>query len=97
MDTWFSVELGDGIQAYEPSNKIQDVFIPIFTAAQYPIDMAVFSRYDLEQNIVTAYFSPSAFEVAKIFKAKPCEKPSRDGLALLIGDVRVWGIHYPTQ
>ena len=99
MSTWYAVELGDGIQAYEPSHRIQELFTPIFVAAGCPFDMAVFSRYDFDKNIVTAYFSPSAHEVAKLFKATPCEKPSRyspDRLALLIGDVRCWDIFYPS-
>lgn len=96
MGTWFSVELGDGIQAYRPSNQIQKAFIPIFVAANCPKDMAVFSRYDLKQNIVTAYFTPSAYTIAKMFNATPCEKPSQEDLSLLVGDVRCLDIFYPS-
>jgi len=96
METWYSKEIGDGIQAYQPSNQIQEVFTPFFIAAGCPHDMAVFSRYDLKRNIVTVYFSPSACEIAKTFNATPCEKPSRSGLGLLVGDVRCWHIFYPS-
>jgi len=96
MDTWFSVALGDGIAAYEPSLKIQEAFTPFFISAGCPQDMAVFSRYDLKQNIVTAYFTPSASNIAKLFKAIPCDKPSRPQLGLLVGDARIWDIFYPS-
>lgn len=98
MSTWYSADLGDGIEAYEPSNKIQEIFTPVFVAAGFPFDMAVFSRYDLDKNIVTAYFSPSAHEIAKLFNATPCEKPLRQNrLSLLIGDIRCWDIFYPSE
>lgn len=92
MNTWQSVELGDGIAAYKPSMQIQEIFTPLFVAAGCPHDMAVFSRYNLDRNIVTAYFSPSTYKTARIFNATPCEKPSRPDLSLLIGDVRCWQI-----
>lgn len=97
MDTWFSVDLGDGVAAYGPSLKIQEAFTSFFIAADCPQDMAVFSRYNLKQNVVTVYFTPSASSIAKLFKATPCEKPSRPELGLLVGDVRVWAIFYPAQ
>lgn len=96
MSTWSSVDLGDGVAAYEPSGRIQEAFIPFFAAAGLPHDMAVFSRYDLQENMVTAYFSPSAHEIGKLFEAIPCEKPSRPRLSLLVGDVRAWDIFYPS-
>lgn len=97
MNTWQSVELGDGITAYKPSVQIQKMFTPFFVAAGCPHDMAVFSRYDVDKNIVTAYFSPLAHETARIFNATPCEKPSNTDLALLIGDVRCWQIFFPEK
>lgn len=97
MNTWQSGNLGDGIAAYKPSMQIQEVFTPLFVAAGCPHDMAVFSRYDLDKNIVTAYFSPSAYETARIFNATPCEKPTSSDLALLIGDVRCWQIFFPEK
>lgn len=95
MDTWFLVDLGDGIEAYEPSLKIQKAFSPIFLLAKCPKNMAVFSRYDLKKNIVTAYFTPSAHQLAKMFKAVPCKQPSKQKLGMLVGDVRAWEIYFP--
>ncbi len=97
MNTWQSVELGNGIEAYKPSLQIQEIFTPLFVAAGCTHDMAVFSRYDHEKNIVTAYFSPSAQEIAQIFNATTCEKPSPPGLALLIGDVHCWQVLFPEK
>ncbi len=95
MSTWYCLDLGDGIAAYTPSGRIQKAFIPLFAAAGFPHDMAVFDRYDLKRNIVTAYFSPTANKIAEMFNATPCEKPSWRDLGLLVGDVRAWKIHFP--
>lgn len=95
MTTWYSKDLGDGIEANAPSTQIQEAFIPLFAAAGNPVDMAVFSRYDRQANVVTVYFSPSAEQLAAIFGAAPCEKPKMEGrLALLVGDQRAIDFHY---
>ena len=97
MTQWFSKTLGDGVQAFEPTSQIQDAFLPIFAAAGQPTDMAVFSRYDLENNIVTVYFSPGAAALAKMFDATLCEKPTREGhLSLLVGDQRCLELFFPS-
>jgi hypothetical protein len=89
MTQWYSKDVGDGIAASAPSDQIQEAFLPFFTAAGQPTDMAVFSRYDLEKNMVTVYFSPGASALAKMFGATPCEKPKNEGrLSLLVGDRR---------
>ena len=59
--------------------------------------MAVFSRHDVEKNVITVYFSPSAFELATMFNGKPCDKPPREGLSLLGGDQRSWENFYPVN
>lgn len=96
MDTWYSKDLGDGVAAFGPSNKIQDAFLALAKAGVYSHDLAVFSIYDLKRNIVTVYFTPSTSILAMAFDAKPCEKPTaKDGFALLVGDARSWEIHFP--
>lgn len=93
---WHSKDLGDGVDALAPSHQIQQAFLPLFAAAGQPIEMAVFSRYDREKNIVTVYFSPSAFDLAKINNAIPCDKPKNEnGLGLLVGDQRCLQVFYP--
>lgn len=97
MTQWYSKDLGDGIDANAPSGQIQDAFLPLFAAAGQPTDMAVFSRYDLEKNIVTVYFSPGASALAKMFCATPCEKPKKEGrLSLLVGDQRCLKLFFPS-
>ena len=100
MNTWYSKQLGDGIQAYGPSDEIKKAFLPMHVLAGQPIEMAVFSRYDLHANIVTVYFSPAAKDLAAIFSATPCERPNRGDeesgkLGLLIGSPYCWDSLYP--
>ena len=59
-------------------------------------DIAMFSCYDLETNLDTVYFSPSAESIVRIWNAIPCEKPVPvNGFAKLAGDARAWQIHFP--
>lgn len=95
MSQWYCKELGDGIQAFAPSDEIQNSFVPVFTAAGQPIDLAIFSRYDLKENKVTVYFSPAAVSLAKSFNATPCQKPTLKDLALFLGDQRSIGVLFP--
>ena len=95
MPTWFSKDLGDGVAAYTPTHEIMDAFTPMLAAAGCPIDMVLFSRYDSQRNVVTVYFSPHASNLARMFGAQPCEKPSREDLSLLVWDARVWEHFYP--
>lgn len=70
---WYSLELGDGIEANAPTRQLLEFFPAYFLEAGQPEDMGIFSRYDLERNIVTAYFTPSAARLAEQFGATPCE------------------------
>ena len=98
MTQWYSKDLGDGIDANSPTKAIQNAFHPLFAAAGCPINMAVFSRYDLEKNVVTAYFSPGASALANMFGAIPCEKPKKEnGLSLSAGDQRCLELFYPSK
>jgi hypothetical protein len=95
METWYSRNLGDGFEAYQPTKQIINSFTQLHDAAGNPIHMVVFSREDRKTNIITAYFSPSAHALAALFNATPCEKPSPAGLTFLVGDRRAWDIFYP--
>ena len=100
MADWNSKELGDGVEAFVPTARIQESFLTLAQTqartGQYSIDAAVFSRYDLETNVVTVYFTPSAELLALAFGATPCEKPVPTGdFALIVGDVRAWDAHFP--
>src|SRR6185436_7267139 len=98
MSTWFSKELGDAITACTSSAQIKEAFLPLFTASEKPLEMAVFTKTESEGRLhcdVTAYFSPAAAEIAQIFGAQPCEQPPRDRLDLLVGDPGCWSILFP--
>ena len=100
MVGWHSKELGDGVEAFDPTTEIQESFLTLVqTQAQtghYPFDAAVFSRHDLETNVVTVYFTPSVELLAMECGATPCEKPEAAGdFALIVGDERAWEAHFP--
>jgi hypothetical protein len=90
---WFSITLGDGLTAEMPCRDIETAFLALFIKAGKPCDMAVFTRYDSAAHVhceVTAYFSPAAAELAEMFDAQPCAKPTAEGLDLLAGDKNCW-------
>ena len=96
--TWYSLPLGDGMMADEPSEEIRAAFQAAFKSAGEPADMAVFKRLESEGRLhceVIAYFSPSASGVAQLFDAEPCQRPSRSGLGLLAGDEDSWSVLFP--
>lgn len=95
--TWFSKAVDDGIEADDPSPRIQAAFLPFFAAAGWPADMAVFSRYDLTTNVVTVYFTPAAASLALSHGATPCEKPSSEDIGLLVGDQHAWQLFFPER
>ena len=95
METWHCKTLGRGVAAAAPSRRIQEMFLPLFTASGQPSDMAVFTRS--AANEVTAYFSPRASRLATFFGATPCEKPASERIGLLVGDARCWAIFFPDR
>jgi hypothetical protein len=97
METWYCKTLGNGVAAVAPSRRIQEMFLPLFAASGQPSSMAVFSRHDRKANKLTAYFSPRASRLAELFDAVPCDKPSSDGIGLLVGDARSWEIFFPER
>ena len=104
MSTWFSLEIGDGVEALSPTRKIQDAFLVSFAAAGQPKDMAVFSASRWARTaegrstkLVTAYFSPSAALLAKLFGAVACSKPSSEGISLLVGPQETLNDFFPDR
>jgi len=97
MEIWHRKKLGDGAAAAAPSTRIQQLFAPMFLSCGQPPDMAVFSHHDRVANEFTAYFSPSAAKLAALFNAQACEKPSGEGIGLLVGDARCWSIFFPEK
>lgn len=100
MNTWFSKQLGDGILAFEPKDRIEALFAPLFAAAARPVEMAVFTRHELEGRLqceVVAYFSPAAQAIARRMDAQACEKPLRAELDLLAGEPGCWAVLFPER
>ena len=96
MASWHSKELGNDVEAYKLDTKIQEAYLTLVQAGHYSSDAAVFSRNDLETNVITFYFTPSAELLAKAFGAVPCEKPiPKEGFGLIVGDARVWEVYFP--
>ena len=86
--TWYAKTFGDSKEAYSQTIRIQELFRPVFTSLKYPLDMAVYSKYDRTINTVTVYFSPATLKLAKVFEASPCDKPSTERLILIAGDAK---------
>lgn len=98
MQTWFSQALGDGVLAFEPKESLREQFERMCAQAEHPVDMAVFTRHELEGRLqceVIAYFSPAAAALAQQVGAKPCERPSTQELDLLAGDASCWAALFP--
>ncbi len=100
MQTWYSQPLGDGVLAFEPKEDLRAQFAPLFEAAGKPVDMAVFTRHELEGRLqceVIAYFSPAAMALAQAVGARPCERPVNADLDLLAGDPACWAALFPAR
>jgi hypothetical protein len=92
VNSWFAKHIGDGMWAPMVCAEIEEKFQPLFESAGKPIEMAIFVRRE-EGDVhceVIAYFSPEAGNVAEVFDAETCAKPSREGLELLAGDESCW-------
>lgn len=96
MTQWYSKVLGGGVAARIPSQKIHLSYLSHAIAHGQESGAAVFCRMDLHDNLVTAYFTPEAANLAAQFGAAPCAKPERVGrLSLLAGSSGDWSKHFP--
>ncbi len=96
MASWHSKKLGDGVEAFRPTEEVQKAFLTLSMAGQSSFDTAVFSQYDSETNVITIYFTPSAELLARAFGAIPCEKPiPEEGFGLMVGDDRAREAQFP--
>lgn len=98
MGTWYKLDVGDGVAAYEPSLKLHQAFMQfaLSRSGKIPPGAAVFSIYNLGANIVTWFFSPEVGSLANSFGASPSNKPEpQEGFGLLVGDARAWDEYFP--
>jgi hypothetical protein len=91
--TWYSRDVGDGDIGFKPVRRIFETF---FKATNLRSDMALFSVYDVERNVVRVYLSPACYSVAHAIGAKPCDKPDPEGLSLLYGHSGAWSAFFPS-
>lgn len=100
MDYWYMLNLGDAIMAAGPTAELETAFKKTFAEAGSPSEMAVFTRLESEGRLhceAVAYFSPAARAVAEAFQARPCPKPMRAGLGLLVGRAEAWSVLFPGE
>ena len=95
MSSWYSLDLGDGVEAAAPSLRVQEIFENFFSANGLPKDMAVFIEYNLDNHTTTLYVSPAAKSVALAIGASRCEKPSPEQLTMLHGRQDGWPVIFP--
>jgi hypothetical protein len=100
MRFWFLKNLGDGMLASEPLDHLEELFLSEYTKADCPKEMAAFLRHESEGRLhceVKVYFSPASVDVAREVDAEPCERPSPDGLSLLVGSEDSWLALFPER
>ena len=100
MSPWFSKSLGDPLLAGEPLGHLEALFRTARAEAGGPREMALFIRQESEGRLhceVTAYLSPAAAAVARMVRADACERPSPDGLSLLVGTPESWQALFPDR
>lgn len=98
MNDWFYRNLGDAMMAFEPLDHIETMFGSAYRTIALPKDVAVFVRHVSEGGLhcqVEVYFSPASGSLARKAGASPCERPSTDGLDLLIGSDESWSALFP--
>jgi hypothetical protein len=100
MNCWFTSNLGDAMLAGESLEYIKEVFLAEYATNDSRKEQALFIRHESEGRLhceVIVYFSPATIVVAKIVNATPCNKPSSDGLGLLVGSEESWTVLFPEK
>jgi len=98
MKKWFCSNLGDDMAADEILGSLTERSTNAFNSTGNPRDMAAFIRHESEGRLhcqVKIYLSPGSVAVAKMIDAKPCSKPSVNGLSLLAGRLDSWQTFFP--
>lgn len=98
MRIWFESNLGDAMLAEASLDRVTALFLAEYEKVGRPAEMAVFVRHESEGRLhceVKVYFSPASAVVAKAVEARPCQRPSSDGLGLLAGSAEAWPACFP--
>ena len=100
VHSWSSKNLGDAMLADEQRLRLEELFLSAYVKAGSPKEMALFIRHESDGRLhceVKVYFSPASSLVARQIGAKPCERPSSDGLGLLAGSKDAWLTLFPKR
>ncbi|MFY3384124.1 hypothetical protein [Paracidovorax sp. MALMAid1276] len=96
MSTWYKLDLGPDEQAFEPTLRIQQMFMSKFLMCAPGSGRALFSCYDKAADRLWLYFSPAASDIAQRVYAQPCDPPTAlDCIGLLAGEGDALGISAP--
>jgi len=90
MNTWYRLDLGNGMVAQPKTTAVQRDFTALFIASgTRPTGAMLFSRYDLSRDNIELFFNPEAAEIARRHGAQPCEKPAQNAyrMGLLSADI----------
>jgi hypothetical protein len=84
---------------YDPrtADKILTEFSSFRMKAGFPHNIALFKRpHNVRHDMITIFFSPGTEELAKLFDAASCEKPSKENLQLFAGyNDESWKLFFP--
>ena len=86
MGQWYCKSLGSLQNAVSATVELQDAFLPFFVSIGQSKHAAIFFSSDKEDGVGFAYFTPEAAALGSQLGASPCEKPSCEGISLLVGD-----------
>lgn len=87
MKSWYKLSLGNDAQAFEPTQRIQQMFMSQFLVSPAGSKRALFSCYDKEADRLWLFFSPAAQDIALRVYAEPCDPPTAlDCIGLLAGE-----------
>lgn len=84
--------------AGEALDRLESLFRAEYAKAGRPSEMAIFIRHESEGRLhceVKAYFAPASGAVAREVGADPCDRPSPQGLSLLVGGEEAWAALFP--
>ena len=79
---------------------IENHFLAAHAKAGNPAEMALFTRHESEGRLhceLILYLSPAASIVAGEIGARPCNRPSSNSLALLVGSEDSWRVLFPER
>jgi len=95
MSQWYSLNVGDRIEALNNISPIKDVFWHTYQLKKCPDNMGIFSKYDEELNIVSVLFPPTAEQAASMVGAKKCATPNKEDISMIAGSQPCLDILYP--